>query len=57
VRHNRIRPHFDELRPEDTKLFSSYIRVAHGRGLARVRAMRDLIASLLARPRLAGRSP
>jgi acyl-CoA reductase-like NAD-dependent aldehyde dehydrogenase len=57
VRHNRIRAHFDELRPEDTKLFSSYIRVAHGRGLARVRAMRDLIASLLARPRLAWRSP
>jgi aldehyde dehydrogenase (NAD+) len=57
VRHNQFRPHFDELRAEDARLFSSYIRAAHSRGLKRVKAIRDLISALLTRTRSQERSP
>ncbi len=39
--------HFDETTPDDTRLFASYIRAAHGRGLQRVGATRDLIRALI----------
>ncbi len=49
VRHGRFHPHFDELRAEDGRLFSSYIRAAHCRGTKRLNAMRVLMRTLLAR--------
>ena len=52
VRQGRSRPHFDELRADDERLFASYIQAAHGRGPKRVEAIRDLIRALLARTKI-----
>jgi acyl-CoA reductase-like NAD-dependent aldehyde dehydrogenase len=43
VRRRKSRRHFDEHGPADARLFASYIQAAHGRGSARLRAIRDLI--------------
>jgi acyl-CoA reductase-like NAD-dependent aldehyde dehydrogenase len=46
VRRGTSHPHFDETVPEDAKLFSSYIRAAHGRRRKRFSAIRDFIGAL-----------
>ncbi len=45
VRRGRAHPHFDEPAPGDARLFSAYIRAAHG--TRRFAAIRDLFRALL----------
>ena len=47
VRRGNSRPHFDAPGANDGRLFSSYIRVAHGRGRARFGALRELCRAAL----------
>ena len=47
VRSGGSHPHFDEGDADDVKLFSSYIRAAHGRRGTRSSAIRDFIGALM----------
>ncbi len=49
VRRSDQHPHFDEPGPEDTSLFTAYIRAAHGRN--RFGALRELLRALIAKAR------
>jgi aldehyde dehydrogenase (NAD+) len=47
VRHGGLRPHFEELREGDERLFSSYIALTHGCGRRRLAALGQLIIAAL----------
>ena len=47
VRSGGSHPHFDESKPGDAKLFSSYLRAAHGRRGTRSSAIRDFVGALI----------
>lgn len=47
VRSGTSHPHFDESDDEDAKLFSSYIRAAHGRRGTRFSAIHDFVGALM----------
>jgi acyl-CoA reductase-like NAD-dependent aldehyde dehydrogenase len=51
LRRGNSHRHFDEAGPDEARLFSSYIRAAHGRGCERVGATRDLVGALFAKIR------
>ena len=49
VRHGRTRPHFDQPRQGDERLFSSYIAMVYGRRSLRLTALRSFLRAALQR--------
>ena len=49
VRRGKTRWHLDKPKTADAELFTAFIRAAHGRGLRRARAMRDLLGTIWSR--------
>lgn len=49
MRSGRLRPHYDAPEPDDARLFTSYIRTAHGRN--RLETIPELVGALLRRCR------
>ena len=47
IRHGNSHRHFDQIGADDARLFSSYIRAAHGRGRERAGAIVDLVRELI----------
>ena len=50
VRRSHFHPHFDEIGQDDARLFSAYIRAAHGR--RRFSAIRKLFSALVNKAKL-----